>query len=245
MSRSGPYRFIEFHVQDRVALITLNRPDRLNAWTPGMEDEYHHALDRAVSDDAASVICITGSGRGFCAGADREIIQENMQSVRRGDHVAHADLNAFWNAPKLTVAGINGHAVGLGMSLAMACDVRVASDAATISLPYVKLGLPAEDGLDWSLVHACGLARARDLLLTGRTISADEAHMFGLVSQVYPAVAFRSSLWSFVSSLANSVNPAAVSAIKDQLVDPPENLADGVMRSRWLVEERLRALEGQ
>ena len=178
-----------YSVAGRVATITLNRPDRLNAWTGRMQAEYRWALAEAAADGAVRVIVVTGAGRGFCAGADMEALAGH---VTRGaydaglpDAVAtpgygtdprfDADFAYHFGIPKPIVAAINGPAAGVGFALACYCDVRIAAAGAKLTTSHGRLGLPAEFGLSWLLPRLIGVARAMDVLLTSRVLIAEEA----------------------------------------------------------------------
>src|SRR5262245_25236855 len=177
------YEDILFEVADPVATITLNRPDRLNAWTDRMGEEVRHAMAAAEADKSVVGIVLTGAGRGFCAGADLK----NLQSISAGDRRSrsNAELAADPGDPgmgdsfrktysylmslrKPIVAAINGPCAGMAMPIALFCDLRFASESATFTTAFVRRGLIAEWGLSWTLPRLVGTAHALDLLLSGR-----------------------------------------------------------------------------
>jgi len=200
------YVDIAYAVDGAVATITLNRPDALNAWTRTMEQEVHAAMTEASADDAVRAIILTGAGRGFCAGADMNLlsgIQEGAgagartsDSVRAFDNGIDGGLSLpadygmrytyFPTVPKPIIAAINGPAAGLGLIMALYCDMRFASDAAVFTTAFSRRGLIAEHGISWILPKLVGHANALDLLLSARKIGAPEAAEMGLVKQGLP-----------------------------------------------------------
>jgi enoyl-CoA hydratase/carnithine racemase len=196
-----------YHVADRIATITLNRPDKLNAWTALMEREVRAAIAEAEKDENVRVIVLTGAGRGFCAGADMSLLstvaEQGLDEARRAQAVqptssggegVRADFRKKYSyfpaVTKPVIAAINGPVVGLGLVLALYCDVRLASDAARFGTAFAQRGLIAEYGLAWILPRLVGHANALDLLFTARMIDATEALRMGLVNQVYPRETF-------------------------------------------------------
>ncbi len=197
-----------YEVAKRVATITLNRPDKLNAWTAVMEQEVRAAVAEAERDENVRVIVLTGAGRGFCAGADMSLLSsvatKGLDAAQRahavqagagsgsgsGDGSARADFQRKYSyfpaMSKPVIAAINGPAVGLGLVIALYCDLRLASDAARFSTAFARCGLIAEYGMAWMLPRLVGHANALDLLFSARLIDAAEALRMGLANQVYP-----------------------------------------------------------
>lgn len=175
----------------QVAVLTLNRPDRLNALTEELVDSFTGALSGLAEDPTCRVVVVTGSGRGFCAGID---LKQDPEGPERTvvDYMALQDAfsgvpRAIRDTPQPVIAAVNGPAAGGGMALALACDVRVASASASFHVAAVKLGLSAgECGISYHLPRYLGTARAFEVMLTGRPVPADEAERFGLVSRVVP-----------------------------------------------------------
>ena len=164
-----------YDVRDHVALITLNRPEKLNAWTPAMSAGYREALDNATADSDVRVLVLTGAGRGFCAGADLELLgglAETGARVGGGDREPAQMEPAV---PKPVIAAVNGPCAGLGFVRAMFCDIRFAAAGAKFTTAFARRGLVAEYGLSWLLPRIVGLGRANDLLLTSRVVLAEEA----------------------------------------------------------------------
>ncbi|MGX5803211.1 enoyl-CoA hydratase [Bradyrhizobium sp. Arg314] len=228
------YDEIIYEVTDGIATITLNRPDKLNASTFKMEQEIRDAFVAAGRDDDVRVIVLTGAGRGFCAGFDTSSLAEAanesegaLDGEQLGTHVEdvfgtpHPDYlgrySYFPSIPKPIIAAINGPAVGLGMIMAMFCDVRLASDTAKIGAPFTRLGLVAEHGISWLLPRLVGLSSALDLLFTAQPVNAEEASRIGLVSHVYPSADFRAKVAEYAGHLARNVSPRALRITKTQV----------------------------
>lgn len=231
-----PYQETQYTVADRVATITLNRPDKLNAWTSVMEQEVRTAMGEADRDENVRVIILTGAGRGFCAGADMSLLstvaEKGLDEARRaqalrpaGGSVAGArqdfqkKYSYFPAVTKPVIAAINGPVVGLGLVIVLYCDIRLASEAARFGTAFAKRGLIAEYGMAWMLPLLVGHANALDLLLSARMIDAAEALRMGLVNQTYPQETFLESVQKFATDLASSVSPRSLRVIKRQVYD--------------------------
>jgi 2-(1,2-epoxy-1,2-dihydrophenyl)acetyl-CoA isomerase len=177
-------------VEEGVAWITLNRPDRLNAFSGDMRDRLHDALDRAATDAGVRVIVITGAGRGFCTGADVEVMSDLLQ---RGDDATFETLvqagmrviRRLQSIQQPVIAAVNGPAAGAGASLALACDFRIASEKASIGLTFNRIGLHPDWGATWSLPRLVGPGRAAELVMSGRMVDAREAERIGLFERVF------------------------------------------------------------
>jgi 2-(1,2-epoxy-1,2-dihydrophenyl)acetyl-CoA isomerase len=195
------YNTILYDVSDGIATITLNRPDRMNAFNDEMTGEWAQAIDAARLDDAVSVVIVTGAGRAFCAGGDvRRYEEANSAGDRLGlgsevppaerrnslRFTVHRVARALEILDKPYIAAINGPAVGAGMDMASMADLRFASDQARFAMSYVKVGLIPGDGGAWLLPRLVGLAKALELIWTGDTIDAQEALRIGYVSAVVP-----------------------------------------------------------
>jgi len=196
-----------YHVADRVATLTLNRPDKLNAWTAVMEREVRAAMREAERDENVRVIVLTGSGRGFCAGADMSLLStvaekgldeatgaQGVQATSESTGGTRKDFQKKYSyfpvVGKPVIAAINGPVVGLGLVIALYCDLRLASDAARFGTAFAQRGLIAEYGMAWMLPRLVGHANALDLLFSARMIDAAEALRLGLVNQVFPRETF-------------------------------------------------------
>lgn len=235
------YQDILYAVEGGIATITLNRPDRLNAWTPTMETEVRQAMLEARDDAAVRVIVLTGAGRGFCAGADFEVLKNvSAAEMRRRQALPPHDMNRrgdwqtrygyFPSVGKPILGMINGACAGLGMVMALYCDLRFAADSAAFSTAFARRGLVAEHGISWMLPHIVGHANAMDLLLSARKIKADEALAMGLVNKVYPTDQLKTAVMAYAQELATQVSPRSMGVIKRQLYEVPfQTLADATI----------------
>lgn len=171
-----------------VVLLTLDNPDRRNVMSDEMTRSWTSAIDALATDRSVRVVVVTGAGTAFCSGGNTGwIASEPDASPVQLRHRMIAFYRAWLSIRRLdvpTIAAVNGHAVGAGLCLALACDIRYAAPGAKLSVPFVKLGMHAGMGATYSLPDVVGEAAARDLLLTGRTVEADEALRIGLVSRV-------------------------------------------------------------
>jgi enoyl-CoA hydratase len=186
-----------------VAVITLNRPDALNALSPEMLDALDSALGRAHGDEGARAVVITGAGRAFCAGADiRHFATLSPAGVQEYAGRAIEVFRHIEEMGKPVIAAINGHALGGGFEMALSCMIRMASEQAALGLPEVKIGAVAGGGGTTRLPRIIGLGRAAELLLTGRTMDAHEAERIGLVSRVTAHDALMSEAMALAEELA-------------------------------------------
>ena len=180
-------------VKDGVALLTLNRPDRLNAMSAGMLDAMLEALPRLADDAAVGVVVLTGSGRGFCAGGDVKAMAEGREfggdTLEEKASALRAQMEVSrWlhEMPKPTLAMVRGAAAGAGLSLAMACDMRIAGDSARFAPAFARVGYSGDFGGTWFLTQLVGTAKARELYYTAEILSAEVALALGLVNRVVP-----------------------------------------------------------
>ncbi len=229
-----------YEVAKRVATITLNRPDKLNAWTAVMEQEVRAAMAGSERDENVRVIVLTGAGRGFCAGADMSLLStvatkgldaaQRAQALQAGAGSGEGDVDGarvdfrkkysyFPALSKPVIAAINGPAVGLGLVIALYCDLRFASDAARFSTAFARRGLIAEYGMAWMLPRLVGHANALDLLFSARLIDGAEAFRMGLANQVYPQDVFQEKVREYAVELASNVSPRSLRVIKRQVYE--------------------------
>lgn len=183
-----PYQHLTLSVQDRIATLTVNRPDKLNALNAATIGELGAAFDEIQAREDVAAVILTGAGRAFIAGAD--ISELSGQSALQGQRLARRGqeiFRRFESSPKPTIAAVNGFALGGGCELAMSCHIRIASEAAKFGQPEVKLGLIPGYGGTQRLSRLIGRGRALQLLLTGEMIDAQEAYRIGLVNRVVPA----------------------------------------------------------
>jgi enoyl-CoA hydratase/carnithine racemase len=204
-----------YEVDDGVALITLNRPESLNAWTFQMGRDYLRCLDQAGADPEAKVVVVTGSGRGFCAGADMSMLKDLMAGVRPPDDAVRDDVDMEPALPKPVIAAINGPCVGLGLSRAIYCDVRFISRGTKLSTAFARRGLPAEDGMAWLLPRIVGWSRGLDLMLSGRAVTTEEAAAIGLVDHVVDDAL--PEAMDYARDMAKNCSPASMREIKAQI----------------------------
>ena len=235
------YEDILYEVEAGVATVTLNRPDRLNAWRGVMEGELRLAMRVAADDPGVRVIVLTGAGRGFCAGADMDVLQDAMAAGGTGgggpdafDPASRPDFRLqypyFPAVPKPILGAINGACAGLGMVMALYTDIRLASDTAVFTTAFSRRGLIAEHGISWLLPRIVGMANAADLLYSARRVDAAEALRIGLVNRVFPAASFRDDVAAYARMLATEVSPRSLAVMKRELWNSPfQSLAEAIV----------------
>ena len=233
----------QIHVEHAggITSIRLNRPEKLNAMTSRMSEEMLAVLERARGDDAVRCVVITGEGRAFSAGQDLTEFQERgLEQLDVAEHLRSGYnrlIAAIVELPKPVVAGVNGVAAGAGLSLACACDVRIASNAARFLQAFVKIGLVPDSGGNYLLPRIVGAAKALELSMTGDQIDAEEALRIGLVNRVVPAGEFDAELERFATRLAAGAT-RAMGAVK-------ELIAHGVRSTLAETLEREAVLQGE
>jgi 2-(1,2-epoxy-1,2-dihydrophenyl)acetyl-CoA isomerase len=196
-------------LKDGVAVLTLNRPDRLNAMSPQMLDALLEALPRLAADPEVGVLVLTGAGRGFCAGGDvkamaegREFggttLEDKAQALR-----ARMEVSRWLHEmPKATIAMVRGAAAGAGLSLALACDLRVACDSARFATAFARVGYSGDFGGSWFLTQLVGTAKARELYFTADIVDAQEARDLGIVNRVVPDARLEEETMALAARLA-------------------------------------------
>ena len=208
-----------------LALITLNRPDRLNAITYGMRTGVMDMAREAEADEAVIAICFTGAGRGFCAGVEMDQLVK-ATAEGRGPVAPRADepqeeipglFAGLQRIAKPVIAAVNGPAAGAGFSLAMMSDLRFVAEGAIMTTTYSRRGLIAEHGTSWVLPRLVGVSRALDLLWSSRRVSAEEALRIGLADRVCPADGLIDAVAAYVQDLAENVGPTSMAIIKSQV----------------------------
>jgi enoyl-CoA hydratase/carnithine racemase len=207
---------IRYEVSDHVLQITLDRPDRLNAFTPTMGRELIEAFDRADADDAVRAIIVTGAGRGFCAGADLAAggATFDWRERRSGDEFprdggGQVALRIF-EANKPVIAAINGPAVGVGITMTLPMDIRVAAAGAKIGFVFARRGIVPEACSSWFLPRLAGISQAMEWVATGRVFSAEEAREGGLVRSVHPAEDLLQVAHGLAREIADNAAPVSV-----------------------------------
>jgi len=225
------YEHILFELKDRIATITLNRPDKLNAWTNTMGHEVKQAMTEAGRDEAVRIIVLTGAGRGFCAGADMGLLSDisDTRGAAAGDVAARATAADggqgefrgtyayFPTIAKPIIGALNGATAGLGLVVALYCDLRYAADTAVFTTAFSRRGLIAEHGVSWMLPQLVGLPNALDLLLSARKLDAAEALRIGLVNRVLPHAELLAGVRAYAQEVAEMVSPRSMRVIKRQL----------------------------
>jgi 2-(1,2-epoxy-1,2-dihydrophenyl)acetyl-CoA isomerase len=188
-----PYETVDVRIEDGVAQITLNRPERLNAWNQQFGDELRRAILEDSADPAVRAVLITGAGRGFSSGADlKEMLEQGASGEERPDvgdmlrNRYHPIIVGIRELPKPVVAAVNGPAVGIGCSLALACDLIWAAESAVFGLAFVNIGLVPDGGSTFLVPAAAGKARALEMALLGEPVPASQAHDWGLINRVVP-----------------------------------------------------------
>ncbi len=232
------YEDILYDVKDGIALVTLNRPDKLNAWTAAMQASVKRAIVDATNDDKVRVIVVTGAGRGFCAGADMGGLQKinpeswDQRELARADNsidiprsTLGPDVSEHYTGrfgylmsiSKPVIAAINGPCAGIGLVFTLYCDMRFAASDAKFTTAFAQRGLIAEHGISWLLPRVTGTANALDILFSARKFSADEAARIGLVNRTFPQENFLPAVLAYAKELATTVSPRSMAVMKAQI----------------------------
>ena len=186
---------VKLDVEDSVAIVTLNRPEVRNAVNDALRAEFIALLERIAADETVRAVVLTGAGKSFCSGGDISGMKERLKAPagevafngwRRQGHT-HKSIGLLHGMPKVVIAAVNGAAAGLGCDMALACDFIVASDSAAFTMSFVNRGLVSDGGGMYFLPRRVGLARAKDLIFSGRVIDAKEALSIGLADRIAPA----------------------------------------------------------
>ncbi|MGK6311032.1 enoyl-CoA hydratase-related protein [Variovorax sp. DT-64] len=227
------YQDITVATEGRIRTITLNRPDRLNAWTHRMETEFRHAVEAAEADEAVRAVVVTGAGRGFCAGADMDILEAGAAgaagSAAAAPPAAPAaaagiEANYAWRfsyllrVRKPLFVAINGPIAGIGLCMAVFCDFRYMAEGQKLTTAFAKRGLIAEHGISWMLPRLIGPTHALDLLLSARTLDTAEAASVGLVKAL-PRDGFLARVQAIARDMTDNASPRSIGVIKRQVYD--------------------------
>ena len=219
------YTDILYDVDNLIATITLNRPDKLNAWTSEMDKEVRHAVEAAAADGNVGAIVLTGAGRGFCAGADMSRLSKVAAEGRPSGNGSQAGRNSgnfaqkfsyLLAVPKPIFAAINGPVAGIAFCLVLFCDFRYMAEGAKLTTAFAKRGLIAEHGSAWMLPRLIGPMNALDLLYSARMVDTAEAARLGLVRQL-PADDFRAHVQAIARELVTASSPRSIGVIKRQV----------------------------
>ncbi len=221
---TAAYEQILFEQQGRVGIITLNRPERLNAWTWRMKAEIEDAMERCNADPGVGCIVVTGAGRGFCSGADmgafegaikaRDKATSDEDRLRASAPPRRREPTdeGFFQASKPIIAAINGAAVGVGLTMTLTMDLRIASDSARFAMRFVRMGIVPEASSSLYLPQIVGIANALELSLTGRIIGAQDALRYGLVNRVVPQDSLMTETMALAGEIAANPTDATWSA---------------------------------
>ena len=226
------FETILYEIKDKVLTVTLNRPERLNAFTGQMMDDLIEAFDKAGKDDDIRVIIVTGSGRGFCAGADlgagantfnREVrnnrgetegIKDNPEWMRDG---GGRTTLAIFDCPKPIIAAFNGPAVGVGVTMTLPMDIRIASEEARFGFVFARRGLVPEAASSWFLPRVVGINKALEWTFSGRVFSAEEAKEGGLIRSIHPANELLDEANKLAQEIVENTSPVSVAMTRQML----------------------------
>lgn len=213
------YKYLKFGVENKIATITLNRPEKLNAWNDEIKDGLNNILLECDEDDEVRVIVITGAGRAFCAGADLKKGGSTFRGkeVGKEDRATSATTIYPFMIKKPVIAAINGHAIGVGITYPMTCDIRIVAEDAKIAFPFVRLGIIPEFASHWTVARVAGLSTASYLFLSGKTISGREFTKLGLALKCLPASEVLPAALEIAEDIAINTAPVSV-AISKQLL---------------------------
>jgi enoyl-CoA hydratase/carnithine racemase len=225
-----------------VLVLTLNRPDKLNAWSDALEVQYFTLLDEAEDDPGVRAIVVTGAGRGFCSGADLEDLHGAATGKIDTEHPERFRSRAFpLTIRKPMIAAINGAAIGLGLVEAMYCDIRFAVPEAKLSTIFARRGLPAEYGLAWILSRQVGPSAAFDLLLSGRTVLGEEAQRLRLIDRLCAPEDLLDDAVTYADELATLSAPWSMATMKAQIAaDLDRGFSESFDASEQLMVEAFR-----
>ena len=235
-----------FDVRDSgVAVVMLNRPDRMNAWGGGLAQAFYRSIDRAEADPDVRVIVLTGNGRAFCAGADMGDLDSISGASDSGDTdvtelVGERHPHFLTQLRKPLIAAVNGACAGIGLTHALMCDVRFAAAGAKFTTAFARRGLIAEYGISWILPRIVGWGAAHDLLLSGRTFYAEEAKTLGVVNDVVAPDALMAHALAYAEDMARNCAPSSLAVIKQQIYrDALRNVPEASAEAETLMHESM------
>jgi len=236
------YKEITHHSENSLAIITLNNPKKLNAYSPDMGDEIIEAYRESALDPTIKTIALTGNGRGFCAGADKDYLingKVSKKGIKLGeDEFIVSFAKELAASPKVLIAAINGLAVGIGVTMILPFDIRIASTKANFSFPFTQLGILPGLGSSHFLTNLVGLAKAKELILTGANINAEEAYSLGLVNKL----SSEENLLDDLIEIANNVDKSSLSTLsfaKESLNFGYEATIDNAMKNERVLINKL------
>jgi enoyl-CoA hydratase/carnithine racemase len=223
---------VELAVEDKVAIVTLNRPEVRNAINDTLRVEFVSTLEKVAADQSIRAMVLTGNGKGFCAGGDISGMKERLNAPAgqvafngwRRQGQTHKSVALLHGLPKITIAAVNGAAAGLGCDMALACDFIVASEHAAFTMSFVKRGLVSDGGGMYFLPRRIGLPKAKEMIFTGRTVDAKEALTIGLADRVTSAdrLVADAAAWARELSQGSQASIAFSKAILDRTFETAE-----------------------
>jgi enoyl-CoA hydratase/carnithine racemase len=225
------YRAIQFEVSGRVAVITLHRPEVRNAFNGVMGRELAEAYGRRDADDGVGAVVVTGAPPAFCAGADLSSGSDTFRPRDPDSFSAAATTMRAWDVRKLVVAAVNGHALGIGLTLALQCDIRLFASDASYGVVQVRRGMMGDGYSHWILPRLAGMSGAADILLTGRTFDGHEAQRLGICSRTLPNDQVLPAAMELARDVAEHAAPLSVAVSKQLLWGSWERSADQVEES--------------
>ena len=208
------YRDVRFESNDGVAVITLNRPEQRNTFTGRMGEELSHAYAHCDTDDGVRAVIVTGAGDAFCAGADMTAGEQTFARPGHGEFSAMPLSIRACDVRKPVIAALNGHAIGIGLTLALQCDLRIAAIEGRYGILQVRRGVMPDCGAHWTLPRLVGFARAADLLLTGRRFGGEESVALGVASRALPAAEVLPAALEIARDVAAHTAPLSVALTK-------------------------------
>jgi enoyl-CoA hydratase/carnithine racemase len=234
---------IRFEVRDGVAQITLHRPEQLNAFSGAMGRELGEAYRICDADDAIRAVVLTGAGRAFCAGADLAAGAETFGKQDEATFSAAGVDPPAWEVRKPVIAALNGHAVGIGLTLALQCDIRLLAREAKYGVLQVRRGVMPDAYSHWTLPRLVGLARAAEILLSGRHFTGEEAYELGLGSRLLPAEEVLPAALELARDIAENAAPLSVAVTKKLLWESPGLSAQEIGRRETQLHHHLMGRE--
>jgi enoyl-CoA hydratase/carnithine racemase len=222
-------------VADGVAVLTWNRPERNNAWSVPMEQEYYRLLRECGEDSAVRVIVVTGAGKSFCPGMDAGALSDQAAYGTTTWPHRRDPITLPRTIRKPVIAAINGACAGIGLVAAMNCDLRFASATAKLTTAFSQRGIMAEHGIAWSLPRVIGVSKALDLLFSARIVQGEEALTIGLVDRIYDRDVLMEETLTYARGLAANSSPLAMGVMKQQVYEAQESTHEDarLMAFRW------------
>ncbi len=228
-----------FSKEDGIGIITLNRPEKLNAYTLGMWDSIVRLMAEIGRDDEMKAVIVTGAGRAFCSGGDVSMFSASGEERWRRPHPENYPATAFRRCDKPVIAAVNGYAVGAGFAAALACDFRIASEEAKFGAPFVKRGMMSDNGLSYLLPQVVGVQKALEMIMGGDMIDATEAQRLGLVLKVVPPEQLMPAALELGQRLAKGA-PIALSMIKRAVYKAQHSTLEATLEFESLGAARIR-----